>query len=211
MICNISNLTKLVIIVLGVVWQCIILSHHPLYLNKYRFTGKEKAWKDIYEYNDSLFFQCGQSIDTIAIFYKCYYNPRNEFGFDWEDKDIVSIIEIGHEISPILMYNFWTKHNGEHKEWWVSIKKDDNGIYINSTFGGIDAKGIRYDMNKQDSVIIYSSDFNYVYNNDNIIEGLSNYKMTPTEGLVEYSLNDGKVYKLIEHRRADNRHIVFLK
>lgn len=109
------------------------------------------------------------------------------------------------------MYNFWTRHDGEHKEWSVSIKKDENGIYIDSSFGGIDAEGIRYDMNKQDSVIIYSSDFNYVYNNDNIIEGLSNYKMTPTEGLVEYSLNDGKVYKLVEHRRADNKHIVFLK
>ena len=160
------------------------------------------CWVNMYEVGDSLFFASDKNNDTIIIKDKYYDTPTNLFGFDWEGWNV---IEVSHEFQAIVIYDYQIRHDSIEKKGSAKIEKStDRGIDFSFTFGGIfnERKALSY--NKNDTIIIDLQNSEIVPNRrDFYIEGITSYKVTPTDGLIEYSFNDGRIYKLIEHRRYE--------
>ena len=195
-----ERLFKIILRLIGLAILFIVI--YPFWLHKYPFSKKDMCWVNMYEVGDSLFFASDKNNDTIIIKDKYYDTPTNLFGFDWEGWNV---IEVSHEFQAIVIYDYQIRHDSIEKKGSAKIEKStDRGIDFSFTFGGIfnERKALSY--NKNDIIIIDLQNSEIVPNRrDFYIEGITSYKVTPTDGLIEYSFNDGRIYKLIEHRRYE--------
>ena len=198
-----DRLFKIILRLIGLAILFIVI--YPFWLHKYPFSKKDMCWVNMYETGDSLFFASDKNNDTLIITHKYHDGPTNRFGFYWEGWTIWNMIELSHEYQAIVIYDYQIKHDSIEKKGSAKIKKStDRGIDFSFKFGGIrnERNGLSY--NKNDTIIIDLQNSEIVPNRrDFYIEGITSYKVTPTDGLIEYSFNDGRIYKLIEHRRYE--------
>lgn len=195
-----DRLFKIILRLIGLAILFIVI--YPFWLHKYPFSKKDMYWVNMYEVGDSLFFASDKNNDTIIIKDKYYDTPTNLFGFDWEGWNV---IEVSHEFQAIVIYDYQIRHDSIEKKGSAKIEKStDRGIDFSFTFGGISNERKALSYNKNDTIIIDLQNSEIVPNRrDFYIEGITSYKVTPTDGLIEYSFNDGRIYKLIEHRRYE--------
>lgn len=195
-----DRIVKIILRLLGLAILFIVI--YPFWLHKYPFSKKDMCWVNMYETGDSLFFASDKNMDTLIITHKYYNTPINRFGFDWEGWNL---IEVSNEFQAIVIYKYQVKHDSIEKIGSAKIEKStDRGIDFSFNIGGIRNERNALPYNKNDTINIDLHNSKIVPNKrDFYLEGIISYKVTPTDGLIEYSFNDGRIYKLIEHRRHE--------
>ncbi len=189
---SISNVIKLILI-------CVFIYYTPLWRKKYPFSKEEKCWMTTYDVGDSLLFTDFADVDTIVITDKVIKHPRNRFGFDWEGWNIFMLFNISDEFPAIVIYDFEISHNNRKVDNYIGIEKSDKiGINIRSSFGGLNFKNWHKKFNQTDTISADLSMCGLVVNTDRHIPDFWGYKLTPKDGLIEYSFKDGRIYKFIK-------------
>ena len=189
---NISMVIKLLLV-------CVFIYYTPLWLKKYPFSKEEKCWMTTYNVGDSLLFTDGKHVDTIVVIDKDIIKPRNRFGFDWEGRNIFRLFNVSDELQSLVMYKFDTFHGNKKTTTSIVVEKSDKkGVNIRSSFGGLNFKNWHKKLNQADTISADLSMCGLVVNTDRHIPDFWGYKLTPKDGLIEYSFKDGRVYKLIK-------------
>ncbi len=147
----------------------------------------------IYEVGDSLLFTDGQSMDTIVVSKKILFEPRNRFGLDWEGHNIL----IGG-IQSYVIYDFDIIHDASATDGAIVVSKKDDGLEVTSSIGGMLLQLSSLDLNPEDVLYGDLSMFDLAGNWRRHIPNFWSCKITPKDGLIEYSFKDGRIYKLIK-------------
>ncbi len=189
---NISMVIKLLLV-------CIFIYYTPLWRKKYPFSKEEKCWMTTYDVGDSLLFTDFADVDTIVITDKVIKHPRNRFGFDWEGWNIFMLFNISDEFPALVIYRFETFHGNRKTRTFIKVEKSDkNGVNIDSSFGGLDFMLWHKKFDQTDTISADLSMCKLVINKDMHIPDFWGYKLTPKDGLIEYSFIDGRIYKFIK-------------
>ena len=171
-------------------------------MKKYPFDTRELEWAKLYEENDTLIFSSGADTDTLIIDGKKYRTPRNLFWFDWEGENV---IEVTDEIPAVVTYYFIVKHNTDTLNGYIEIKKAPSfGLeFFMVSEGRVSMHDLKR-KNYGDTVSLNLEKNSRMFNYDNTKyhDSVRTCRLIPSQGFIEYTVEDGTTYKLIEHKRA---------
>ncbi len=182
----------------------IMFSANPFYLRKKFFSKEDLRWVTDYQYNDTLIFQCRESFDTLTVIRKETYEPENDNPFDFEKHSFnTPALPSSTDLYFQLAHNNVKYDGSAFFTVSVFLKEISCSVNIGGWFSSylppqgficFDKSAVQHFRVNRDTATSIP---------DGAIPEFKEMVWAQDYGMIEYSFENGDVYRLVKHIKQD--------